>query len=85
MLSFTCTLFLLSFSLQYGFSSFIQRDISYNIIFKVWQNSNAQKPLPPIGLVKVARKAWGDSTDVGTAEELWGEGGVHPMMMVCTE
>ncbi len=26
-----------SISQQYGFSSFMQRDISYNIIFKVWQ------------------------------------------------
>ena len=66
--------------LQYGFSSFIQRDVSYNIIFKVWQNSLSLKPLPPIGLVRVARKAWGDSTEVGTAEELWGEDGVQPKL-----
>ena len=79
MLSMLCSLKLYcnynvscSLILQYGFSSFVQRDVSYNIIFKVWQNSLLHKPLPPLDLVKVARKAWGDSTEVGTAEELWG-------------
>lgn len=57
---------------KYGFSSFIQRDITYNVIFKVWQNSLLDQPLSPLELVKAARKAWGDSTDVGTEQELWG-------------
>ncbi|XP_019852961.1 PREDICTED: GRAM domain-containing protein 1B-like [Amphimedon queenslandica] len=57
---------------KYGFSSLIQRDLTYNILFKVWQNSLLDQPIDPLELVKAARKTWGDSTDVGTCEDLWG-------------
>jgi hypothetical protein len=50
----------------------VQRDISYNIIFKVWQNSLQDQPESPLELVKAARKAWGDSMEVGSQEDLWG-------------
>jgi len=58
---------------KYGFSSLVSRDVTYNIIFRIWQNSLLDQALTPLELVKAARKAWGESTDVGTVHDLWGE------------
>ncbi|CAI8027733.1 Protein Aster-B [Geodia barretti] len=57
---------------KYTFSSLMSRDITYNVLFKVWQNSLLNEHLRPLELVKAARRASGDTTDVGTADELWG-------------
>jgi hypothetical protein len=57
---------------KYTFSSLMSRDITYNVLFKVWQNSLLNEHLSPLELVKAARRASGDITDVGTADELWG-------------
>ncbi|XP_064394347.1 protein Aster-B-like [Halichondria panicea] len=74
---------------KYGFSSLGNRDMSYNIIFKCWQNVLLEKAISPLGLVQAARKARGESTDVGSEEELWGKhkdeaAHVHPAMSLPT-
>ncbi|XP_065901985.1 protein Aster-A-like isoform X3 [Dysidea avara] len=60
---------------KYGFHSFMQRDVAFRVIFRVWQNNllSEQLAMTPMELFRSARKATGDdvSEDI-TPDDLWG-------------
>ncbi|KAL5499937.1 hypothetical protein EMCRGX_G011411 [Ephydatia muelleri] len=57
---------------KYGFSSLMNRDVTFAVIKMVWDNSRASQPMAPFDMVKKARELAGDDTDLGTADDLWG-------------
>eukprot|EP00118_Oscarella_pearsei_P022565 m.263120 g.263120 ORF g.263120 m.263120 type:complete len:149 (+) comp40453_c2_seq39:1578-2024(+) len=45
--------------IKYGFSSFISRDASYHVMFKVWQSALLEMPMCASELLHYARQTWG--------------------------
>ncbi|XP_065827204.1 protein Aster-B-like [Oscarella lobularis] len=56
-------------SAKYGFSSFISRDASFHVMFKVWQNVLLEMPMSAQDLLQYAKQTWRDDSVDEPAEK----------------